>query len=99
MEPISDGSVVVGATDLPPNGPITVPGHAFRWTQAGGMQDLGSLGAGLGSGATAVSADGSVVVGIATVSGGGTHAFRWTSQAECRIWVQFRDLNGRRQLP
>jgi probable HAF family extracellular repeat protein len=74
----SDGSVVVGVTDLPPNGQITVPGHAFRWTQAGGMQDLGSLGAGLGSGATAVSADGSVVVGFGAVSGGGTHAFRWT---------------------
>jgi probable HAF family extracellular repeat protein len=74
----SDGSVVVGATDMPPNGPITVPQHAFRWTQGGGMQDLGSLGTGLGSLATAVNADGSVVVGAAAVAGGGTHAFRWT---------------------
>jgi probable HAF family extracellular repeat protein len=73
-----DGSVVVGVTDMPPNGAVTVPSHAFRWTQAGGMQDLGSLGPGLGSIAYAVSADGSVVVGAAAVAGGGTHAFRWT---------------------
>jgi probable HAF family extracellular repeat protein len=69
----SDGSVVVGVTDMPSG-----PGHAFRWTEADGMQDLGSLGAGLGSGATAVNSDGSVVVGFGVVAGGGTHAFRWT---------------------
>jgi probable HAF family extracellular repeat protein len=74
----SDGSVVVGMTDMPPKGQVSVPSHAFRWTQAGGMQDLGSLGTGLGSLATAVNADGSIVVGAAAVAGGGTHAFRWT---------------------
>jgi probable HAF family extracellular repeat protein len=73
----SDGSVVVGQTDMPPNGPTPVPPHAFRWTQAAGMQDLGSLSAGFGSTAYAVSGDGSVVVGSAAVSGG-NHVFRWT---------------------
>jgi probable HAF family extracellular repeat protein len=73
----SDGSVVVGQTDMPSNMGITVPPHAFRWTQTGGMQDLGSLGAGFGSTAYAVSGDGSVVVGSAAVSGG-NHVFRWT---------------------
>ena len=72
-----DGSVVVGQTDMPPNGPTPVPSHAFLWTQAGGMQDLGSPGAGFGSTAYAVSSDGSVVVGSAAVSGG-NHVFRWT---------------------
>ena len=62
-----DGSVVVGQADN---------GHAFRWTQANGMQDLGTLGA-CCSTAFAVSADGSVIVGTATVSNG-QHVFRWT---------------------
>lgn len=42
------------------------------------MQDLGTLG-GLESAAYDVSADGSVVVGDATISGGQTRAFRWTA--------------------
>jgi probable HAF family extracellular repeat protein len=72
----SDGSVVVGVTDMPPHQGITVPPHAFRWTQAGGMQDLGSLG--LDATAYAVNLDGSVVVGSAGLAAGGRHAFRWT---------------------
>ena len=52
--------MVVGETDMP-----TGPPHAFRWTQAGGMQDLGRLGTGLASQANAVSTDGSVVAGYA----------------------------------
>lgn len=50
----SDGAVVVG-TD-------TKSRHAFRWTQASGMVDLGSLGDST-SQAYGVSADGAVVVG------------------------------------
>jgi probable HAF family extracellular repeat protein len=71
-----DGSVVVGETDMPPQGGIAVPPHAFRWTQAGGMQDLGSLG--LDSTAYAVNSDGSVVVGYGGLAAGGRRGFRWT---------------------
>jgi probable HAF family extracellular repeat protein len=51
--------------------------HAFYWTQAGGLVDLGTLG-GQYSEAFAVSADGSVIVGNATDSQGQWKAFRWT---------------------
>ena len=54
----SDGSTIVGSS----NG-----GHAFRWTDGGGFEDLGA------GEAFDVNADGSVVVGV--TSGG---AFRWT---------------------
>lgn len=65
-----DGSVVVG----------TSGSYAFRWTAAGGMVDLGSLG-GVISAANAVSADGAVVVGYATLADGTDRAFRWTAGA------------------
>src|SRR5205823_5275489 len=52
----ADGTVVVGLSD-----------GAFRWTRAGGMQNLGGLVA------RAVNSDGTVVVGES-----GNHAFRWT---------------------
>ncbi|AYQ26836.1 autotransporter domain-containing protein [Polaromonas sp. SP1] len=72
-----DGSVIVGVKTT---GTIT---HAFRWTEAAGMQDLGSL---LGgpqadpySEATGVSGSGDVVVGVSQAAGGGRHAFRWNT--------------------
>jgi probable HAF family extracellular repeat protein len=53
--------------------------EAFRWTSSGGMVGLGDLAGGsFLSAATAVSADGSVVVGQG-VSASGAEAFRWTS--------------------
>jgi probable HAF family extracellular repeat protein len=61
----ADGSVVVGANDLPPP-PASIHGRllAFRWTEAEGMVSLGDLPGGrLLSDAFDVSADGSVIVG------------------------------------
>lgn len=66
----ADGSAVVGESSGFASGQ-----QAFRWTAGGGMVGLGNLpGAILGSGATGVSADGSVVVGFGS---SGTEAFRW----------------------
>lgn len=59
-----DGSVVVGS--------LTSPPHAFRWTQAGGPQDLGALPGFTQTDALGVSADGSIVVGVATDPSGST---------------------------
>ena len=71
----ADGSVVVGmsynAADR---------ARAFRWTAAGGMQDLGALDATTGSEALGVSSNGSVVVGNSGARIGNTvigRAFRW----------------------
>ncbi|MBN9422678.1 MAG: hypothetical protein BGO63_02550 [Candidatus Accumulibacter sp. 66-26] len=54
--------------------------HAFRWTQATGMIDLGTLSTGNAGRSVAygVSAAGDVVVGWSDINAGGRHAFRWT---------------------
>jgi len=70
----ADGSVVVGEA-------IDRAGkyHAFYWTKAKGMVDLGNgILVGANAYAYAVSADGSVVVGGAEDGSGNTHAFRWS---------------------
>jgi probable extracellular repeat, HAF family len=69
----ADGSVVVGYAQN-----AAGQWSAFRWTEAGGMQDLGTLPGGCCSSAYGVSADGSVVVGWA-YSVGQWRAFRWTA--------------------
>lgn len=95
----ADGSTIVGdmRTDdtfqyqLVLGGPIfyTTPRpKAFRWTQAAGIQDLGTLAGDNWSEARGVSQDGSVVVGQSAaatfapdgtfVSAGDEQAFRWT---------------------
>jgi probable HAF family extracellular repeat protein len=74
----ADGSVVVGVNNV--DG-LSGNSRAFRWTAAGGMQDLGVLPGGYESIARSVSADGSVVVGEFYVdsSYGESRAFRWTA--------------------
>jgi probable HAF family extracellular repeat protein len=73
----ADGSVVVG-TGNSANGCFGGCWEAFRWTQATGMVGLGDLpGDVFSSEASAVSADGSVVVGQSK-SASGSEAFRWT---------------------
>jgi len=74
----SNGSVIVGDADFPdPNNLISGKSRkAFRWTQASGFQNLGDLQpAGL-SIASAVTGDGTVVVGGASTNSGSS-AFRW----------------------
>jgi probable HAF family extracellular repeat protein len=63
-----DGSVIVGQHNLPLNGV-----EAFRWTQATGYQSLGSH----TKVATAVTEDGSVIVGQTRLFP--PQAFRWTA--------------------
>ena len=72
----ANGSVIVGGAVVDSTGNQ----HAFRWTQATGMQDLGTLPGGVYSNAVAVSADGSIVAGGSSGTGGGGFgfAFRWT---------------------
>jgi probable HAF family extracellular repeat protein len=67
----ADGRVVVGRA-------YNAAGQyrAFRWTVAGGMQDLGTLLGDTVSQAFGVSADGLVVVGVS----GSRNAFRWTAE-------------------
>jgi probable HAF family extracellular repeat protein len=67
----ADGSAVVGVARNAAGNQ-----HAFRWTAAGGMQDLGE------GEAYGVSADGSVVVGVARNAAGDRRAFRWTAAGE-----------------
>jgi probable HAF family extracellular repeat protein len=66
--------------------------EAFRWTRDGGMVGLGDLpGGSFESSATAVSADGSVIVGYSNSAFSTLEAFRWTSGGGM---VGLRDLPG-----
>ena len=76
----ADGRVVVGYSN-----DYFVRMHAFRWTQATGMQDLGALPGGSWSEAYGVSADGSVVVGYAYNAAGRLRAFRWTQATGMQV--------------
>jgi probable HAF family extracellular repeat protein len=66
----TDGSVVVGVSDSQ-NGQ-----RAFRWTATAGMQSLGTIPGLYNSSATAVSGDGSVIVGSCD-----NFAFLWHDSA------------------
>lgn len=70
-----NGSVVVGG-EFPSS--LTGSAHPFRWSQAGGYQDLG-LPTGFASGtATDANNDGSVIAGTLRTAGGLRQGFRWT---------------------
>ncbi len=77
----ADSTYVVGTARDVPN----VSWRAFRWTQTGGMQNLGNLPGSSywwNSFATGISYDGSVVVGnVQVTQNGALHAFRWTQSA------------------
>ncbi len=74
----ADGSVIVGYSSSAASGPYPHM-EAFYWTAAEGMVGLGDLpGGDFNSFATAVSADGSVIVGYSS-SASGPEAFRWTA--------------------
>ena len=79
-----DGSVVVGESAyIQPLG--VTQSRAFRWTAAGGMQNLGGLRgsdpATVYSWARGVSNDGTVVVGGSFNASNNIEAFRWTTQS------------------
>ena len=70
--PVAVGAAIKGSNAF---GPAF---HAFRWTPAGGLQDLGVT-TGTESIATAISDNGSVIVGEARDASGFWRAFRWTA--------------------
>lgn len=77
----SDGTIIVGDADFQRTG--SFPGtirQAFRWTQAGGFQNIDNPAQPTLSLATAVSGDGTVVVGQVRDSNTANRAFRWTTQ-------------------
>jgi probable extracellular repeat, HAF family len=71
----ADGSVIVGYAH-----PANTDRYAFRWTQATGMVNLGTLG-GNWSEARGVSADGTIVTGYAIDTRFRRRPFRWTQAA------------------
>jgi probable HAF family extracellular repeat protein len=73
----AENPVAVGAA-IKGSGAQGATYHAFRWTPAGGLRDLG-VGIGTQSYGTAISADGQVVVGETIDAFGLNRAFRWTA--------------------
>jgi probable HAF family extracellular repeat protein len=74
-----DGQTVVGFSETSPNRYA----HAFRWTPAAGIQDLGVTN-GTESDAWGVSANGALVYGEARDSAGFWRAYRWTASLGMR---------------
>ncbi|WP_306258916.1 autotransporter domain-containing protein [Pararhizobium sp. IMCC21322] len=73
-----DGSVITGSANNSIFGSGTTGNRAYRWTQAGGFQDLGSLGSNNSTG-LGISADGNVIVGGSYDADGRLRAMRWTA--------------------
>lgn len=95
-----DGSVIVGQSRSADSGSA---GEAFRWTAAGGMQPLGDFATGaFQSLAYAVSSDGTVVGGRASVQGtcgpfgcgSAPRAFIWDSRHGMRDLGELLTQNG-----
>ncbi len=76
----ADGSTVVGLSLL--NASL---GHAVKWTQAGGLTDLGSIVDGRSSRANAVNADGNVIVGWQDLADGARRGAKWVDGTETFI--------------
>src|SRR5439155_16140122 len=79
---VNKNGMVIGSSAIPgdPMRNAVLDTHAFVWTQARGLVDLGTLG-GSTSSASAMNDQG-VVVGSSTTSGNAqTHAFVWTQTA------------------
>jgi probable HAF family extracellular repeat protein len=72
LAPVGVGAAIKGSDSFGPTF------HAFRWTPVTGLQDLG-LTTGTESIATAISADGSVIVGEARDANRFWRAFLWTA--------------------
>lgn len=91
-----DGTTAVCFADKGPDTRI----HACRFTDSDGLVDLGTLDpsndATLGSFAFGVNADGSVVVGVSDLPGGGSnqHAFRWTQSERMVDLGSAKGANG-----
>jgi probable HAF family extracellular repeat protein len=98
----ADGSVVVGAADVD----ASQIQHAFRWTRADGMLDLGSARGATGtSRAFAASGDGSALVGDSDFPSGQRRALRWTQSdgfqqpvPSCSAEWRTRRVTKRRRL-
>lgn len=85
----ADGSVVAGESEMLAVSDSGLNGlEAFRWTEATGTVSLGTpvgldpnASAGLSTRVSGISADGAVIVGTWSISGGPQGAFRWTEGA------------------
>lgn len=86
MEGLVAQSGTSGATDVNGDGSVVVGGfgespfqasEAFRWTRSGGLEGLGFLPGDQRNWASAVSADGSTIVGV-SIGQPGRCPFRWT---------------------
>lgn len=81
----ADGSTVVGL------GLFSASlGHAVKWTQAGGLIDLGSIVNGSSSRANGVNSDGSVIVGWQDLANGARRGAKWVNGIQTFI----TDNNG-----
>ncbi|MBP2550694.1 putative HAF family extracellular repeat protein [Neorhizobium galegae] len=68
--------------------------HVFRWTSVGGMQDIGSLAQNANIYLSAMSDDGDVLVGGATLSDGHIHAYRYVASAATDKLTDLGVVNG-----